>query len=144
MITFWQKSEIYSPALCRLMARKKGGKPMTTLDICNAATSLTPAQVESISQSTDWSHIDIVTAEDFLKAVSMDFCCWADMHRASEYLKSRPTFEHLRRAPEWKSYWLPLLVRWRKSYGFVNKNQPIWPPLRDLLIRMSAILPVVK
>jgi hypothetical protein len=64
------------------------------------------------------------------------------MHRASEYLKSRPTFEHLRRAPEWKSYWLPLLVRWRKSYGFVNKNH--WPPLRDLLIRMSAILPVVK
>ena len=140
MISFWKKTEIYSPALCRLMARKKGGRPMGTLDICNAATSLTPAQVESISQSTDWSHIDIGAAEDFLKAVRMDFCSWADMHRASEYLKSKPTFEHLRKSPEWKSYWLPLLVRWRRSFGFVNKNQPIWPPLRDLLIRLTPIM----
>ena len=135
MIDFWTKSLIFSPALVRMMARKKGGKPMSALDVADASIGLTPAQVEAISQSTSWEHIDLPTMREYLTACSLDFCDAAQCRRAILYLKSKPNFEYLRVSPEWKTYWLPLMIRWRKSCGVVTKELDIYPPLRALLLR---------
>lgn len=139
MILFWAKTEIWTPPLCRMVARKKRNVPMSVLDIADASLKLTPAQVESISQSTEWSHIDVETMRDFVTACGIDFCDWAQMHRACEFIRSKPGFSHLRRSPEWKTYWRPLMIRWRKSYGVVTPKSDIWPPLRDLLIRLKPL-----
>ncbi len=143
-MTFWQRSEIYSPCLVRMLARKSGGRgtgkrPMTWMEICDRST-LGPAQIEAVSQSTDWNQIELPLMQDFLIGCGVDFCDRSQMHRADEYLRSRPRFEHLHRSPEWKAYWLPLMIRWRKSHGDITKTSDVWPPLRDLLIRLNPLL----
>ena len=192
-MTFWERASNYPPCLVRMLARKKGGKPMDLLDICNstrsttprnAVVTLSPSQVESLSQSTSWDDIPLEVMHDYLVACGLDFCDWPSCHRMDEYIKSRPSFVHLRggrldggspegkrleylsrrrkknkllsetqsaelmilqmrndsNSTEWKTYWLPLMIRWRKSHGVVNKNSTLWPPLRDLLMRMNPLI----
>ena len=138
-MNFWARSEIYSPALVRLLARKKGGRPLTWIEICDQSIILTPPQVEAFSQATKWHDIPLAEMRAYLEGCGLDFCNWSQCHRADEYLKSRPNFEHLRKSSDWKTYWLPLLIRWRRSHGSVTKTSDIWPPLRDLLIRLTLI-----
>lgn len=140
MISFWKYASIYPPCLCRLMARtgrKGAAQPMGLLEIAQAA-HMSPAMVESISQSTSWNDINVFSMHRFLLATKMDFCDWRDMRLATAYLRSKPNFEHLRKSPEWKTYWLPLMIRWRKSCGTADLNT--WRPLRELLTRLDPLL----
>jgi hypothetical protein len=144
-MNFWEKANTFRPPLVRMMARK-GNRPMTAIEVADASIYLMPATVEAITQSLDWRGIDIHQMQSYLVACNMDFCdigVGGDMRRAENYFKrtnGRPQFDHLRRSPEWKTYWKPLMTRWRRGYGVVTANSDIWPPLRDALMRLTILI----
>ena len=138
-LSFWDRAHIYTPPLVRMMARKNG-QPMDFMDLCDKSVVLDPVTVETVTKSPSWDGVHFETMREFLAAAGMDFCDWPSMHRADEYIRNGPTFIHLRRAPDWKTYWLPLMIRWRKGYGIVSKTSPVWPPLRELLMKTNLIL----
>lgn len=141
-MTFWQRSEIYTPILCRLMAKDDGKAASSELlsRACHPSVQMTPHEIHLLSQSESWNSIPLATMRSFLHACNLDFCNPAQMHRADEYLRRNPTFRYLRADPLWESYYLPLLKRWRASYGKVTAESEIWLPVRKLLIRLTPIM----
>lgn len=138
-MTFWQRSKLFSPALIRLLARsKRYGAPISAVEIAQRS-GLHRVMVEGISQNCDWESIDLPTMQLFTQACHFDFCATADMRRAEDYLRRKPSFRHLRTSPDWKSFYLPLMTTWRRSYPPVPPSDT-WPPIRNLLVRLNYLL----
>jgi hypothetical protein len=140
ILTFWDYCDNFPPILCRLLARHRYNRPMTTDEIAKQSGCLSAAEVEAISKATDWKPIKVVEMQAFLRGCKLDFCDPSAMRRVRDYLTKFPTFQYLRKSPQWKSYYMPLLLRWIQNYGIVTTDSPIWPPLRALLIRMIPVL----
>jgi len=136
-LSITQKAERFPPILCRLLARKRYGRPMTLLEIAEAS-HMTPHEVESLSQSTTWEGVDIFRLKAFTSACGVDFDDSKQLRRAEDYLSKQPTFRYLRSSTEWTTYYLPLLKRLRRSYG-ESPSQKLWPPLRALLVRLNLL-----
>ncbi len=113
-MNFWSTSNRYPPVLCRLLARKPNGPPLTANEIA-AGSKLTLFDVEIISKQTDWSSVPLPVMRQFLTGCRIDFCSRSDLKRLREYLRSRPTWLYLRRSPLWLSYYEPLLKSYAKS-----------------------------
>ena len=144
---FPQRLNDFPPILCRLLARNKNGPPLTAVEIADRSTQtpgvkspLVPVQVENISQCINWEKIHILDALAFMYGCRVDLTDAKEFRRIKDYLSKKPNFRFLRQSPEWKSYWLPLMKRWRKSHGIVTKESDIWPPLRDLLMRTNLLV----
>ena len=104
---------------------------------------LSPAEVESITQSTSWEGVKLADMQAFLRGCGIDFCDSKGMRRLEDYLRKTPSFHHLTSSPEWEGYYQPLLKRWRCSSGEVDESDPdIWPPIRALLVRLNPLLAV--
>lgn len=118
MKTFWQTSSMFSPIVVRLLARHARGKPLTDLEIAQRS-GLTPHQVLVISQNTTWTGVDLPTMQKFLKGCNLDFCDRRQMKRVTVYIReqvrltslNRSNYRYLRRSPDWKNFYEPLMRR---------------------------------
>ncbi len=136
----------FQPIFCRLLAHERG-RPLTTNEIAARSTrtpgvnkSLNSVQVESISQQVNWDSIYILDALAFMYGCRVDLTDAKEFRRINDYLSKKPNFEYLRRSPDWKTYYLPMLVRWRQGYGEGKPDSNIWPPVQKLLERLTPIL----
>lgn len=113
MSKIWERMDVYCPLILRLLARKRRGRPLTTLEIADAS-GLPVTTVEAISWSVDWSGIDVPSARAFMKGVGIDLASRDDVRRIRMYLRTSPKdprrrFPYLRKSPEWKTRYLPML-----------------------------------
>lgn len=131
--------ESFPPILCRLMA-KKGGRPRTTEEMA-ILCQLSEYEIEAISKETDWRSITVGDAHEFLQGCGL----WLDdtkaWRRVDDYLSKKPNLEYLRKSPHWKSYYLPLVLRWRSAYPEIidMDDLTLSKPVRDLLHRLTAV-----
>lgn len=144
-MTFIERTDIFSPPLVRLLAREKNGKPLTTAVIAGMS-GLSPHRVELIAETERW---DDIRFEDMCRFL---FGCGLKglddgktLHRLYCYLRfaGRPKtipFRYLRNDPSWKTYYLPLIIKWRKSYGDITNQPNIYRPLRQLLLRLTPLI----
>jgi hypothetical protein len=146
-MNFFAASQSFPPILCRLLARHKGGSPLTNLEIavaswrdCAFEGRLNSFDIFTISKRCSWDEIPFADAVSFMRGCGIMLDDAKAMRRVTDYLRKKPNLEYLRRSPEWESYYRPLLVRWRSTYG---KEIPtgIYKPVRELLIRLTPILP---
>lgn len=131
MSNFFQTAERYPPVLVRILARKKG-RAMTSGEIANATfdhgTRLSHFEVEAISKQINWNGVSFDAVKSFLLACNLDFTSRADINRIETYLRKnghKPSFRYLTSDPNWKTYYLPLLVQWRKSMTVIPKTLPL-------------------
>ena len=117
MRKFWKRCDLIPPILVRLLARRRHGPPLTEVEIAKAS-GLDPYHVYSISNNLDWRGIDLPTMRAFTVACGVDFDNRIQMKRVESYLKSKPTWQYLRKSPDWIVYYQPLL---RKLYNSAKK-----------------------
>lgn len=114
MTSFWSTALRYPPILCRLLARKKNGPPLTEQEIA-ARAKLSTLEVHLLSKETSWDDVHLGTMKKFLAGCGLDFCNRADMKRIDAYRRSQPTWKYLRRSGQWLSYYEPLLKTYAAS-----------------------------
>lgn len=111
---FWVRLNRYPPVLCRLLAREKRGRPLTTAEIADTS-GLPPAKVEAISASISWDRVEVNDMRAFIQACGCDFDHQPNMRRVEDYIRKGAKFTYLKRSPYWKNYYYPLVVKWMKS-----------------------------
>lgn len=123
MVTnFFERAKRFPPVLCRLLARRRHGSPLTTVEIA-AASGLKPFVVEALSDATDWTGVDIFVLQKFTRGCGIDFTDGHSMKRKTVYLRGKvqngrrvpPSFAYLRRSPNWSSYYQPMVRRYFES-----------------------------
>jgi hypothetical protein len=132
MSNFYQLCLRFPPPLVRLLARKDG-RAMTTEQIGKAA-EMTQLMVELNLCDASWDSAGLDAIRRITRACNLDFTSPRDLNRVECYLrknKGRPTFKYLTKDPNWKTYYLPLIVSWRKSLKTIPKELP--EPIRRLL-----------
>ena len=115
-MNYYTKSERYSPILCRLLARERYGRPLSTDELATKS-GLTKYEIEAISQETSWNNVKLDIVRRFTAACGTDFTSRSDMRRVSDYMRKKPTFAYLKRSPDFKEYYLPLIIKWRDKYA---------------------------
>lgn len=116
-LNFWQVSFFFPPILVRLLARIPRSRPLTDLEIATRS-GLTVDRIFILQHLTSWVGVDMLEMRAFLTGCRIDFCDYEQINRAKVYMWSKgkpPTFKFLRVAPEWKTKYEPLLIRWRQS-----------------------------
>ena len=125
-----------SPMLCRILARHRYGKPMTTKEIATAS-GIHIHLFEAYSWSPSWDRIPIIDAFAFSRACGVDFGSYSCMNRVYCYLAKNPTFQYLRKSGHWKDYYAPMLRAWYEGCnGRQFGNDPMLKPIRKLLLRL--------
>lgn len=117
-LNFWEKADRFPPAICRLLAKHSRSTPLSTEQL-SRKTGLSPVQLLTISHQLDWRGVDLPTMKKFLDACGVDFENARQIKRITVYLKGRtcrghffpPRFDYLRKSPEWKPLFEPLLNR---------------------------------
>ncbi len=138
--TLAHKLALFPPVLVRLLARRgRYGPPLTTDEIAFRA-ELAPTLVEVISQQVSWDYILVGQAFAFMRGCLVLLEHPQAFRRISTYLDKRPQFSYLRRSKQWHSYYEPLLLKWRKTYGIIKPTDNIWPPIRKLLIYLNPLV----
>ena len=95
--SIWAKLDRYPPILVRLLARKSATEPMTNEDIWHAANgALSRADVQFISFCTKWDYISVGSMKAFCLACGVDFANRETMRSLNRYVRSKPSFAHLR------------------------------------------------
>jgi hypothetical protein len=131
-MNFYKTCLRFPPPLVRLLARRDG-RAMTTAEIAKAGL-FSSSQVDYISSELSWLDRNLIQIQSFTRACNLDFTSPRDLNRVECYLrknKGRPTFKYLTKDPNWKTYYLPLIVSWRKSLKTIPKELP--EPIRRLL-----------
>jgi len=122
-VKIWQFFDRYPPILVRLLAKASKTRPMSTLEIAELA-GLNPIEVEAVSWSISWDGISIPTARKFLKGCKIDPTQRRQMQNVTTYLNGKvtednvripPRWGYLRRSPQWKTYYNPMMIRFLKS-----------------------------
>jgi hypothetical protein len=138
-MNFYKLCDRFPPVLVRLLARKNG-KAMTNTEIADEQRKFEPRRVSVIQpEDTSWDNFTVEEMRNLTRACNLDFTSRADINRAESYLrknKGRPSFKYLTSDPNWKTYYLPLLVQWRKSMTTIPTTLPL--PIQRLL----ATIPV--
>ena len=135
-MTFSAKLLRYPPILCRLLARDRH-RALTSAEIARRG-DLSLVLVEAFSTATSWDdfHAKHITA--FSSACGIDFDSRTSWNRVECYFRKNrgnPKFEYLTSAPNWKTYYLPLIIGWRKSLTTVPHELPT--PIRRLLVKLG-------
>jgi hypothetical protein len=119
-LNFWDKSERFTPCLCRLLARRSPGGPALSNDELAERSGLPVYEVVAISQQLDWKGVDLPTMQRFIRACGVDFEDPTTYRRLVVYLKGyekkgglriAPSFSHLRRHPDWEQFFKPLSIK---------------------------------
>jgi hypothetical protein len=144
---FAQRLNDFPPILCRLLARKKNGPPMTVEEIVNRShqtpgvkNPLNPVQVENFSNILDWKHIYLPDALTFMYGCRVDLTDAKEFRRINDYLSKRPSFKYLRKSADWEKYYKPLFLKWATTHRD-RKSQIISPTVRKLLERVARAWP---
>lgn len=114
MTSFYTHADRFSPILCRLLARRKNGPPLTTLEIAQRS-GLSAFDVTAISMSKSWDDIPFAKMRSFLRAIEMDFCDSTAMNRKRMYLRSSNKFKYLQKSFEWETVLKPLALAYRQT-----------------------------
>lgn len=145
-MTFTKRLQVFPPILCRLLARHKGGRPLTVEEICTAAapggspSTLAVIIYNQFSQETDWLRITMQEGVHFLRGCGLSFDDAKAMRRADDYLAKTPNFEYLRKSPDWESYYKPLIVRWRNAYPYnIGPSDMPHAAIRRVLNRLTPL-----
>ena len=117
---FWERVNQYPPIACRIFARHKFGRPMSSKEIA-VASGLTILRVEAISELTSWKGVDVLEMQAFTEACGMDFTSARVMKRFDYYVARSPKFLHLRKSELWEDYYKKLLKRWMEHY-YANRK----------------------
>ena len=114
-LTLWQKLTRFSPITCRLLARRTNaqGRPvaMSDADICSLSR-LTLAQVKHISWSESWDEIPVGEMRAFMSACGVDVGSRHCVRLLGHYMRRGFAFSYLRKHPDWKFTFEPLMKRW--------------------------------
>jgi hypothetical protein len=137
-MNFWTRAQLFNPQLVRLLARQRYGRALSTEEIAKAS-GLPLFDVYAIAQANSWEHIKHSQMHAYLVGCNCDFEHRKTMERVDKYLMSQPNLTYLKRNPEWKTYYLPLLIAWRTGYG-ETVDPKLWAPLRDLVVRLTPLL----
>lgn len=101
------------PCLCRLFARIPHGRPLTDAEISAnsvvAGYPITVSAVRYVSTLSGWGPVDFATMQRFLIGCGLDFENRAQMKRVDQYRRTKPKWTYLRRSPDWKTLYEPLL-----------------------------------
>ena len=117
-LTFEERLRRYPPCLCRLLAKKPWGPPLSSADIANGSGGpLTAAAVDDLARRTSWGDVPLGQMNAFLAGCGIDLEDRRCFDRIERLLRGTvrkgrrcpPSLLYLRRHPEWKSYYLPLL-----------------------------------
>jgi len=132
MSHFYDLCRRYPPPMVRLLARSHG-KAMTTAQIA-ASTGSTQLAVETLSCEPSWDRVTLDQLRRFTGACGIDFSNPRDINRIECYWRKNgghPRFRYLTSAPDWRSYYLPFILAWRRSVGEITEALPI--PIHRLL-----------
>lgn len=110
---FWKKIDRFPPVACRLLARHKYGKPLSSQEIA-VSSGLSILRVEAISDQTSWRGIDVLELRAFTEACGIHLEDHAKMKRIEQYIARAPKFTYLKRSSLWESYYAPLFRKWIK------------------------------
>jgi hypothetical protein len=126
----------FPPILVRLLARRKGGAPLSDGDIA-AGSGLELPLVSYISQMTDWGRVSVYEASHFCRGCGLSWDDAKAWRRVTDYLRKRPTFKYLSRSDDWQSLYKPMFKRWLYSedHAFDCPN----PHVRALVYRLINI-----
>ena len=133
-MSYYTYAEKYPPCLVRLLARHKGGPPLTTEQISESMVkhwythggnprmtlSIQPFSgyvVNAISQELTWNNIEFGAMRAFLAACECDFTDFKTMDRKDAYMRVKfktAKFDFLHRSPEWETVLQPLVLRYRQ------------------------------
>lgn len=113
-MTFWERADNLPPILVRLLARKAHGRPLALHEIAEASR-LPIIEVYYLSESTSWDGVPVNKMRSFLSACGCDFCDPKQMRRVDGYVQSKPTWQYLRKSPDWRAYYEPLMRRYHAS-----------------------------
>lgn len=148
-MTFFERTLCFPPILCRLLARHKGGKPLTAAEIAersgempNVCHLLCVSEVVSISRATCWKGIGVNEMFAFLRGCGLMFDDTKAMRRVDDYLSKKPTLHYLVQSAEygWDNYYKPLLMRWRNAYPYnIGPADMPHKHLRQLLNRLTPL-----
>lgn len=117
-LTFEERLRRYPPCLCRLLAKKRWGPPLSSAEIAACSWGLlSPAAVDDLAQHISWDNIPLGQVHAFLAGCGIDLEDRRCMDRLDRLLRGTvkngrrqpPSLLYLRRHPQWKSYYLPLL-----------------------------------
>ena len=115
-MTFYDKANRFSPILCRLLARKRYGRPLSSQELSDDS-GLSLVQIEALSQQVNWNGVDLDTLKKFTQSCGTDFASRSDMRRVSDYMRKAPTFAYLKRSKNFREYYLPLISKWRAAHA---------------------------
>lgn len=104
----------FSPILCRLLARERYGRPLSTDTIAKRAGVSVPIAA-MMSEQTDWHGVDIYHTLAFMRACGVDILDSQQMRRVEGYLRRRPSFLYLRNSGDWETTYKPLMAKWLKA-----------------------------
>ena len=139
MSNFYKLCQRFPPVLVRLLARKDG-KVMTSSEIAEEQRKFDPRRVSVIQpEDTSWDNFTLEEVRNLTRACDLDFTDPKAINRAECYLRKNnghPTFKYLTSSPEWKTYYLPLLLRWRASMREIPKDLPT--PIQRLLAKIPS------
>lgn len=138
MTSFWHHAETFPPILVRLLARSKGGPPLTTEEIAQrSGGELNEWDVMAISSCPNWDAIPLGRMRAFLRATDTDFCDRTAMKRKTAYLRTKHKFRYLIRSSEWETILRPLSMKFRQQQTkptnevLQRKNRPVVDPVQD-------------
>jgi hypothetical protein len=118
--TIWNLLRRYPPCACRLFARTRGRKPrvLTTEEVAERAGLAVPV-VLALSEMDNWQDVTIGQMRAFAGACGLDFGNRTVMKQQNYYLslKTNGKWSYLRRSPDWETYYLPLLMKWKECYA---------------------------
>jgi len=136
-MNFLQLCDRFPPVLVRLLARN-GGRAMSDRQIGDAQRQTGARRIVVIQpEDVSWKSFTLEEFQTFTTACNLNFTNPQDLNRAECYLRKnnhRPTFSYLTKDPLWKSYYLPLIIGWRKSLKQIPPELPI--PIRRLLEKL--------
>lgn len=114
MTSFWITANRFPPILCRMLARRKNGPPLSDDEIATRS-GLTALEIRLLSLQTSWDTINLGDMRRFLCGCGMDFHDAAAMARAKDYLRKKPTWKYLRISGRWTSLYEPMLKSFAQS-----------------------------
>jgi len=115
MTSFYTHARNFPPVLVRLLARRKGGPPLTASEIAYFSQGvLSEFDVNYISKETSWDNVQFGQMKAFTTACGVDFTSRAQMNRTAVYLKLPHKFHYLRKSYEWETVLKPLVARYRE------------------------------
>lgn len=107
----------FNPILCRLLARYRGGRPLTVGDI-SERSGLPCGLVVEMSHLPSWNNVTVEKFLAFTHGCGLDLMDATSIRRAEAYLRDKPSFKYLKRDKlAWNTIYKPLISEWRFWQG---------------------------